>query len=476
MRRRGLALLAAAGTLLLPGCTSFTDTVRAADSAAAPADQPVDDGACPDERAAPDPDRPEVALDFRLADDGAAVTGTETVVFTPDRDVREMVFRLVPNGPDSAPAGNRLVVDAVRGDDVAGGTYDAAGAASPGGLYVVELEDELPAGESTEVELDFTLSLGSGTFDRFGHDDGLSWWASGAPLLAWEPGVGWARDPFVPLSGETASSPVADTRVSVSAPEELTVVMTGTPAEPSEPRGGRRTWTSREPVARDVAVAAGPFAIAERETPGGVLVRAAALPGGDLEPGQLLDETMRSIAALEEFLGPFPYETETVALLPNYGGGIEYPGFIFEATPSPAVLAHELAHMWFYGMVGNSQFRDPWLDEAFASWAEAVVDGKDDLVDESAIDLRGPVGGSMADYSNTGAYFRLVYDKGGAALLAAREAAGPEAFDDAVRCYVDANAWSIATPEDLGAALADLPAAVDVLVKAEALEEDDVPR
>jgi hypothetical protein len=189
---RRLIVLAAAGAFLLPGCTSldtsFVDTVRSSEQPATPAPEPAGAEVCPDERAAPDPDRPEVVLDFRLADDGASVTGTERVVFTPDRDVQEMVFRLVPNGPDSAPAGNRLVVDAVRGDDVTDGGYEEAGAADPGGLYVVELEDELAAGESTEVELDFTLSLGSGTFDRFGHDDGLSWWASGAPLLAWEPG------------------------------------------------------------------------------------------------------------------------------------------------------------------------------------------------------------------------------------------------------------------------------------------------
>ena len=73
-------------------------------------------------------------------------------------------------------------------------------------------------GKSTEVELDFTLTLGTGAFDRFGADDEVSWWASGAPLLAWEPGVGWATDPFVALSGETATSPVMDTSVTVSAP------------------------------------------------------------------------------------------------------------------------------------------------------------------------------------------------------------------------------------------------------------------
>lgn len=475
-RRLAVATVAA---LLLPGCTSFADTVSAPASAppSAPAAAPeAEEEGCPAERAEPDPDRPVIDLEFTLADDRRTVTGTETVVFTPDLDVRELVFRLVPNGPDSAPAGNRLVVDAVRGDDVAEGRYEAAGASDPGGLYVVALGDELEAGESTEVTLDFTLTLGSGTFDRVGVDGPVSWWASGAPLLAWEPGVGWARDPFVALSGETASSPAADTTVTVSAPEDLTVLMTGAQAEPSAPRDGRRTWTSEEPVARDVGVAAGPFATTEATTPGGTRVTTGVLPDGDV-PGDVLSTwTVDAISALEELLGPFPYDSLSVALLPDFGGGIEYPSMIFEATPSPQVLVHEVAHQWFYGMVGNSQFRDPWLDEAFASWAEATVDPGSGLVDEEALTLTGPVGASMAEYESTGSYFRLVYDKGGSALLAAQRAAGEEPFATAIRCYVDATAWSIATPTDLYRALGDLPAALDVLEGAEALGEDDVPR
>jgi hypothetical protein len=477
MRARRPTVLVAACVLALSGCTSFADTVTAPRS---PAAEPVPEGAegarCPAERAEPDPDRPEVSLDFRLADDRRSVTGTETVVFTPDLDVRELVFRLVPNGPDSASAGNRLTVDAVRGDDIAGGRYEAAGVTDPGGLYVVELADELASGESTEVSLDFSLTLGSGGFDRFGMDGPVSWWASGAPLLAWEPGVGWAEDPFVALSGETAVSPAADTVVTVSAPEDLTVLMTGTRAEPSAPSGGRRTWTSEEPVARDVGVAAGPFAVTEATTPGGTRVMTGVLPDGDLPDDVLSAWTVEAIGDLEAFLGPFPYGTLTVALLPDFGGGIEYPSMIFEATPSREVLVHEVAHQWFYGMVGNSQFRDPWLDEAFASWAEAVVDPGSGLVPVEALTLRGPVGASMAEYDSEGGYYRLVYDKGGAALLAAQEAAGADAFDAAIRCYVDATAWSIATPTDLYRALEDLPGALDVLVDAQALGKDDAPR
>jgi hypothetical protein len=469
-RRVGLAAVVA---LLVAGCTSFADTV-AAPATTAPA--LTGEEGCPAERARPDPDRPVVSLDFRLADDRVTVTGTETVVFVPDRPVDRLVFRLVPNGPDSAPGGNRLVVDDVRGGDVAEGRYEAAGAADPGGLYVVSLDGELDAGDSTEVELDFTLSLGRRGFDRLGADEGVSWWASGAPLLAWEPGVGWAEDPFVDLGGETASSPVMDTSVTVSAPEELSVLMTGARAEPSTARDGRRTWTSTEPVARDVGVAAGLFTTEQVTTPDGVAVTAGVLPGSELPAGQLAEWATAAIADLETHVGAFPYRTLTVALLPEYGGGIEYPSMIFEATTSPQVLVHEVAHMWFYGMVGNSQFRDPWLDEAFASWAESVVDGQRGLVDRQAISLGGPVGASMADYADDDAYFSLVYDKGGAALLAAREAAGAAAFDAAIRCYVDANAWTIATPDDVGAALADLPAALATLADAQALGEDDLPR
>jgi len=468
---RRLAALTA-GVLLLSGCTSFADTVTARPSSSAP---PTSAQACPASHARPDPHRPRVDLDFRLADDLTTVTGTEKVTFTPDRSTDELVFRLVPNGPDTAQAGNRLVVDEVRGDLVGQGRYERAGAADPGGLYVVPLDRRLAAGRSTEVELDFTLTLGSGRFDRLGADTGASWWASGFPLLAWEPGVGWAEDPFVRLTGETAASPVADTRIRVSAPERLTVLMTGDQAEPSAARDGRRTWTSREPVARDVSVAAGDFTTAERTTPDGVRVTTGALPGPDIPADQLADWTVRAIADLEERFGPFPYRTLTVAELAAYGGGIEYPSSILMAAPSRLVLEHEVAHMWFYGMVGNSQYRDPWLDEAFATYAQELLDGVSVDRMKPVLQRPGQVGDAMSEFSGDGAYFDTVYAKGGAALIVARQQAGARAFDAAMRCYVNANAWTIATPEDVARALDDLPAAVDVLTRAGALDADDAP-
>jgi Peptidase family M1 domain len=466
----------AAALVLLTGCTSFAETL-AGDGPGAPAGpgEPLYTPPCPAERAEPDPDRPRIELDFRLEDDLRTVTGMETVVFTPDLPTDRLVFRLVPNNPGSLPD-NGLSVDEVRGEDVEGGGYRGAEADDPGGLYVVDLDRELAAGESTELELDFTLTLAGGDFDRLGTDDDVSWWASGFPLLAWEPGVGWAEDPFVSLLGETTTSPAADTTVSVSVPEQLTVLMTGDQAAPAAAEGGRRTWTSTEPVARDVSVAVGAFSTEERTSDSGVRVTVGVLPGADLAAAELAERTVRAIGELEQRLGPFPYETLTVPLLPDYGGGIEYPSSILEATPSYDVLVHEVAHMWFYGMVGNSQFRDPWLDEAFATYAEAVLAPPPDAVVDRALGQPGEVGATMEQFAEEqagGEYFDVVYGKGGAALLTAREAAGAEDFDAAIRCYVDANAWTIATPADLLTVLGELPTAVAVLDEAGAIDKAD---
>jgi aminopeptidase N len=221
-------------------------------------------------------------------------------------------------------------------------------------------------------------------------------------------------------------------------------------------------------VSRDVHVSAGRFETATVEA-GPTQVTVGVPPGADTSAEELAADTAAAIALVEQRFGPFPYPTLTVALVEDDDeGGEEYSSSILLGSADFDLVVHEVAHMWFYGMVGNSQFRDPWLDEAFASYAETVGHTHDDeLADD--LGIRGPVAGTMADFADQDDYEDRVYSKGAAALETARNAVGAEAFDEAVRCYVESQAWTIARPEDLARALADLPEAVDVLVEAGAL-------
>ena len=97
--------------------------------------------------------------------------------------------------------------------------------------------------------------------------------------------------------------------------------------------------------------------------------------------GVYLDRAAEFVRWLGDKLGPYPYPTLVVAdidLPPSYGG-MEYPGLVMLAgrvpVPSPvegsffdALLLHEIAHQWFYSLVGNDEIDDPWLDEAFATY------------------------------------------------------------------------------------------------------------
>ena len=407
-------------------------------------------------------------LRFTIADDHRTVTGTEHVEFRPDRPISELVFRLTANTRPTVEEGNRIEVTAATAQPRAGRPrFTAANAArsTQGGLLHVPFAATVAAGTPVAADIRFRLTLGAESFDRFGTAGDYAYFASAQPLLAWERGFGWHTEGMLEFPVESATSEAMDVDLTVVAPARDTVVMSGDPPDP--PRGGAtRTWHSTIAAARDVSVAAGPFSVADTSVEG-VRLRLGA-PSPDVRDA-LLPEFRRAIVRLARRFGPFPFPSLSVARLPAAGGGIEYPSSILMLDGSRVVAVHETAHQWFYAMVGNSQALHPWLDEAFAQYAEELVDGTAPR-GARALNEPGDVDATTESYgSDESRYFSVTYDKGAAALFAAREAAGAAKWDAALRCYVARNAWRIAHPGDLRAALADLPAAIGVLKRAGAL-------
>ncbi|HJQ41826.1 MAG TPA: M1 family aminopeptidase [Jatrophihabitantaceae bacterium] len=469
MRARRLALVAA---VLLTACTSTISghpgAPRRASSTSAPAGTtPVSQPNSCTTYASPDPNRPRMTLRFTIAPNHHTVHGTEQLTFRPDLPITELIFRLTANTAPTVFEGNKIVVTAATADNGAGkfGFTEANAAASTqGGLLHIPFASTIAAGTSVTAHLAFDLTLGENSFDRFGRAGGFAYFGSGEPLLAWERGFGWHTEDMANFPAESATSEAMDVDLTVVAPRADTVIMSGDPTNPPA-TGAMRTWHATISTARDVSVAAGPFAVSDTMVDG-VRLRLGAPDVATRDA--LVPEFQRAIRELAKRFGPFPFPSLSVARLPAQGGGIEYPSAILMLDGSRLVAVHETAHQWFYAMVGDSQALHPWLDEAFATYAEELVN--DDAPQDGALHAPGRVDSSTASYGHdTGRYYFTTYNKGAAALLAARRSAGAAKWDAAIRCYVARNAWRVVHPSDLRAAIAKLPKGIVVLQNAGAL-------
>jgi hypothetical protein len=425
----------------------------------------------PPAQAEPWPERPSVDLSYDLAPDLSGATGRESVVFTPDQRICELVFRAWPNAPSPASEGNALRVT----DAAVDGRPTAPVVRTPT-LIELPLPSCVEAGTPVRAELGFALRLGTDADERLGTSAGTAWFGSAFPMLAWVRGQGWVRDDAVRIPGETAvSEEFRLDALRVTAPGGAAVSGVGR-AEGTAPgpRPGTTTHTFRADGVRDISVAVGAYGVLEREVAGGTRLHLfTPVAGTRVPPQRWADEIDASLGRLEDLLGPMPQPDLWVAIAPSQSSGIEYPGALQFGDTAPdelrGLVAHELAHQWFYGLVGNDQGRDPWLDEAFTTYAQARVTGTEEnyVVDEDRDDLGDPM--SAWGERGFGAYNTGVYEQGAAVLLAARERAGADRFDDALRTYLAANAHRVATPEDVARAFADLPAVTDALARAGAL-------
>lgn len=378
----------------------------------------------------------------------ASVTGTLAVTFTPDISTDELLFRLWPNAPVLEASGVRETVGAVTRAD---GTALPVDQPDPTTLHV-ELPEPLVPGASVAVTMSFELRVPNGNDDRVARDRDSMRLGSFLPLLAWEPGFGWATDPATSVHGEAATSPVADYDVAITVPDGYDVLGTGV-------RGDDGHW--RASAVRDVGFAVGHFTVADDDV-GGVHVVVGVAAGTGEDPARYLRPIADALDHYRSRLSSYPWPTYTAAVLPGFSGGIEFPTFVMEG-PGSALrsIVHELAHQWFYSLVGNDQGRDPWLDEGLASYVEFVEVGSlgRHLRDVVPADARGRAGDPMTYWENHQAsYYAAVYVQ--PAVAVARLGSVDE-VDCALRGYVARRAFTIARPADfidsLAAAFGDAP-------------------
>ncbi len=183
---------------------------------------------------------------------------------------------------------------------------------------------------------------------------------------------------------------------------------------------------------------------------------------------------------------PYPYPKLDIVAVPDFAAGaMENAGLItfreelLLVDPAHAsmrskrsqvlVLAHELAHQWFGDLVTMTWWNDLWLNEGFATWAEAkiadrykpaleagteLVAGMSSVMDTDALHSARAVRQPVTSTSEAmEAFDGITYDKGAAVLSMLEHSIGEKAFQAGVRAYLLKNAWRNATADDLLRAL-----------------------
>jgi peptidase M1-like protein len=397
-------------------------------------------------------ERPRYTVHLAVDPGGRQVTGDLGVRFVPDATTDRLVFRLWANAPRLGRAGSRFeVTGATVGGRPTAGTYEAAGAAAGKPGTVFALPGSFAAGQAVEARLEFRLAMPGAVRDRVAQVGGTMRLGSVLPVLSWIRGRGWHTSPAVSLSAEAAASEVADWDVTVAVPAGYTALATGEEPEPGH-------FVAR--AVRDWGATVGRLRLGQATALGGrTAVVAGVAEGAAGDPVAIARRTAQAIDDLSARFGDYPYPRLTVGVSPGLSGGIEFPTHIqLGSGVSTVHLVHEVAHQWFYATAGNDQYRDPWLDEGLATYAEARVDGR--LAGQRARavppDGKKRLGESMAYWNARPAvYFISVYVGGLQALgVLADRLGGYDRLDCGLRRYHRDRAFTVARPADLMDAIA----------------------
>jgi peptidase M1-like protein len=292
--------------------------------------------------------------------------------------------------------------------------------------------------------------------DRFGRFHGGGYFGNAIPILAVSDSRGLQLPPYS-FAGESFYSLTSSWNVRLRVPAGMQVASTGTQSGPA--RGGVVTLVA--PRARDFMIVVGRFSVRTAQA-GPVRLRRFSIPG---TPASEVRRTLRVAAlSMTRYAGWYgPYARPEVDLVEGPGevarGGVamEYPELVL--TPAIAVdIAHELAHQWFYSIVGDDQWSEPWLDESFAEFTAARLppgEVPNRLRDCRLPDAsRTPLDANMARVTAApGRYVRVVYVGGACTLRALQSALGAARFDTFMRRLVATHRDGVDTTSEFVAAI-----------------------
>jgi len=414
---------------------------------------------------------PRYVLQVSLDYEGHSLEASERLDFVnlSDETVEELVFNVFPNHKEDV-----FLLKSVSSDGVGGEEEEVPELeyALSGTTLRVHLATPLEPGDELTLFLEFSLDLprmspyGQWGDGSLGYSDRMMAVGNWHPVLVpYKDGQGWYAFAYHAV-GDPYLTEVADYEVEIVAPSGVTVVGTGD----EEHMGNRWRYTISE--ARSFAFTASDQYLSSSEQAGHITVSSYYFAAHERSGLDALAVAAEVLTTFEELFGPHPYSTYRITEV-DFAGGMEFSTMCFlgddwyEDHPGGyrsgmvSLIAHEVSHQWWYGVVGNDQVGEPWLDEALATYSSMLYYERrhPEFVEwwwETEVDKYRPLGQidrPIYAFMDGRTYLNAVYRRGALFIRDIRDRMGDEAFFAFLRDYYETKGKELSTAEDFFAIL-----------------------
>jgi len=292
------------------------------------------------------------------------------------------------------------------------------------------------------------------------------------PILAVLDEEGWSLSPSCGI-GDVLWGAAADYAVSVRVSDVVAPAASGRLVA-STAEEGRAVHRFVAESARDFSlVLTLGYETRELEASGKTL-RAWFSPAASAAAERTLATAAEALSIYQERIGPLPRdEIDFVEVPLRRAAGVEFSGLILVSSSYVSrpfdtfydiIVSHELAHQWFYDVVGNDPASDPWLDEGLATYLSNVFleSARGDEVAAAEVlrwqrsyasaleafpNLR--VADPACRFPTSSAYSSVAYDTAAWFHHTIRHEIGDDAYFSALSSYYKGNAWQVASADDL---------------------------
>lgn len=320
----------------------------------------------------------------------------------------------------------------------------------------LDLNQPLPPEGTIKLVINFKEQIPT-AISRFGGYQDLFCLGNWYPVLAVNSDGKWQPLQYLPW-GDPFFSETAAYTVNFTVPQGYQIAHTGRLLGIENEENWQTYRMKAQPV-RDFALSLGTEYQVKSEQLGKTKVSSYYLAGAEVYGLEAARISGKALEFFSQKFGQYPYSVFTVVQANLLNGGMEYPQLVmigknlytesyYQTKVFEFVLVHEIAHQWWYGLVGNDQFNEPWLDEGLANYSTLLyfeqLYGKKqaETIKKRFLELPSEESGSikldqpLTAYREAANYYANVYSRGSLAFAELHELLGDRTFYQVLKSYV----------------------------------------